>query len=575
MLTQMNSAGPYTHRIGAGVVTAALAFLAGCGPIAKFDPAPEHLQTAVPRGEIPQAVTQLAVPPPPVPAPRAETYSVVVTDVPVRDVLFALSRDAKVNVDISGDIRGNLTMNAIDQTLPQILDRISRQVSLRYQLDNGSLIVTADVPFWRNYHVDYVNLARGSEGEVTVATQVATTGAGGVGGEGGGGDSGGSNLSRTTVKSTGDNSFWAMLENNIRQIITGQGGEGDGAAPAAAPATGATASTATPAAASPAADPVVVNPIAGVISVQGTQSQQLLVQNFIDEVSVNAKRQVLIEVTIVEVDLSDEYQAGVDWSKVSSQGGLGSDGVSIGSDMLGDNLGFPPVFNIRYNNFDADGSCYSGTVKMLQQFGDTRVLSSPRVMALNNQTAMLKVVDERVYFTLEQETIEGDSAGEDDRVIVTSEVHTVPVGFIMSVTPQINRNGNVSLNVRPTITRITGFVVDPAGLVLSDVEFENLVPEIHVNEIESLLEVADGQTVVMGGLMTDEVSKNRDEVPLLGRLPGIGNLFKYRDDSVRKSELVLFIRPTVVRGAGADSAAAARLSLPTSLAAMDAQKETR
>ena len=173
------------HPATVVLITAALTLLAGCGPIAQFDPAPEHLQTAVPRGEIPQTVTQIAVPPPPVPAPRPETYSVVVTDVPVRDVLFALSRDARVNVDITGDIRGNITMNAIDQTLPQILDRISRQVSLRYQLDNGSLIVSADEPFWRNYRVDYVNLARGSEGEVTVATQVATTGLSNVGGEGG------------------------------------------------------------------------------------------------------------------------------------------------------------------------------------------------------------------------------------------------------------------------------------------------------------------------------------------------------------------------------------------------------
>ena len=566
------------HPATVVLITAALTLLAGCGPIAQFDPAPEHLQTAVPRGEIPQTVTQIAVPPPPVPALRPETYSVVVTDVPVRDVLFALSRDARVNVDITGDIRGNITMNAIDQTLPQILDRISRQVSLRYQLDNGSLIVSADEPFWRNYRVDYVNLARGSEGEVTVATQVATTGlsnVGGEGGESGGSDSGGSNVSRTTVRSIGDNDFWAMLEDNIRQIVTGQGASGESSAPVAATTDAAGAAPAATSAAAAVADPVVVNPIAGVISVQGTQHQHNLVQNFIEEVTTNAKRQVLIEVTIVEVNLSDEYQAGVDWARVSSQGGLGKDGISIGSELLGDALGVPPVFSLSYNNFDADGSGYSGTLKLLQQFGDTKVLSSPRVMALNNQTAMLKVVDERVYFTIESETIESTGPGIAPRTIVTSEVRTVPVGFIMSVTPQVNRNGNVSLNVRPTITRITGFVVDPAGYLQEDVEFENLVPEIHVNEIESLLEVADGQTVVMGGLMTDEITRNSDEVPMLGRLPGLGNLFKYRDDAVRKSELVLFIRPTVIHGAGVDSPAVARQSLPTSLAAMEAVTEGR
>ena len=389
-----------------------------------------------------------------------------------------------------------------------------------------------------------------------MATQVATTGRGGVAEDdegGGGGEDEDGNISRTTVKSLSDNSFWAMVTANIRQLVTGRGGTGDAAA--------------TP----DAQDPVVANAIAGVVSVKATQAQHAQVQAFVDEVATNAKRQVLIEVTIVEVNLSDQYQAGVDWARVSSSAGAGKDGISYLSEMLGDALGTPPVFTMTYNNFDADGSGFSAAVKMLQQFGDTRVLSSPRILALNNQTALLKVVDERVYFSLEQETISGAGDGDPGRTIVTSEIKTVPVGFVMSVTPQINANGNVSLNVRPTITRIVGFVKDPAPQFLDGgADIENLVPEIHVNEIESLLEVADGQTVVIGGLMTDEASNNSDEIPLLGRLPGIGNLFKYRDDAVRKSELVLFLRPTVIRGAGVGDAAVARATLPTALAGVGA-----
>ena len=127
-------------------------------------------------GEVPATVTQLPSPPAPVPRPPQETYSVVVTDVPVKDVLFALARDAGVNIDVSGDLQGNVTINAIDQTLPQILDRLSRQASIRYSLENGTLVVLPDAPYWQNYRVDYVNLARTSEGEVTVATQIATVG---------------------------------------------------------------------------------------------------------------------------------------------------------------------------------------------------------------------------------------------------------------------------------------------------------------------------------------------------------------------------------------------------------------
>lgn len=542
------------RRLGLAAATTALTFAAGCGPLMKFEPAPEHLEAAVSAEGVPAPVTQLPLPPPPVQAPRQETYSVVVTDVPVRDVLFALARDAHLNVDIRGDIQGNVTMNAINQTLPQILDRISRQVSLRYQLQSGSLEIAPDVPFWRNYRIDYVNLNRGSEGEVSVATQVATTGRSGAGDQDSGGSSEEGSLSRTIVRSAAANDFWGMVTGNIRQILTGRGAAGD--------------------AAGDAMDPVVTNPTAGVISVLASQARHAEVQKFVDDVSTSSKRQVLIEVTVVEVSLSDEYQAGVDWARVSSQSGAGKDGASYISEMLGTNLALPPVFTMTYNNFDADGSGFSAAVKLLQQFGDTKVLSSPRIMALNNQTALLKVVDERVYFELESETVESTGPGIAPRTIVTSEIRTVPVGFIMSVTPQINGNGNVSLNVRPTITRIVGFALDPAPQLIAlqngdtgpDIAIQNLVPEIHVNEIESLLEVADGQTVVIGGLMTDESSKNSDEVPLLGRLPGIGQLFKYRDDTVRKTELVMFLRPTVIRGAGVGDTAIARAGLPTSLA---------
>ena len=532
-----------TWRRGALLSIAVAALVAGCGTVQQFDPAPEHLKSIEGNRIIPAPVTRLPTPPAPVAQPVQETYTLVVTDVPVREVLFALARDAAINVDISGNIEGNVTLNAVNQTLPQILERIGRQVSIRHSIENGTLVVTPDAPYWQNYRVDYVNLARGSEGEVTVATQIASTG-GSVGEDsqsGGGASSTEQNVSRTTVKSTSDNSYWKTLGNNLRQILTGQAAGGDAAA---------------------GPDPVAVNSIAGVISVYANSVQQQKVQAFIDQVTANSKRQVLIEVTVVEVELNDSYQAGVDWSRVSANGGLGKDGVSFINTLTGGNLSTAPVYTMTYNNFDADGSGFSAAVKMLSQFGDTKVLSTPRIMALNNQTALLKVVDERVYFSLSQDIVEA-SSNNAARSTITSEIKTVPVGFIMSVTPQISDNGNVSMNVRPTITRILGYVVDPAPR-LSEFgqDFDNLVPEIHVSEIESLLEVADGQTVVIGGLMQDTSQKKRDGVPLLSRLPGVGDLFSYRDDAVKKSELVLFLRPTVVRGAGTGQPALASAAVP-------------
>ena len=552
-------AGNVARRRALVAVTSGLAaFTAGCGTVQQFDPAPEHLRTIEGNRDVPAAVTQLPAPPAPVPRPPQETYSVVVTDLPVKDVLFALARDAGVNVDVSGDLQGNVTLNAIDQTLPQILDRLSRQASIRYSLDNGTLVVLPDAPYWQNYRVDYVNLARTTEGEVTVATQIATAG-GSVGEDeaSGGGDDSESNGSKTIVKNTSENAFWSVLQANLRQLITGrsQGAEGEASGP----------------------DPVVVNPMSGMVSVQGTGVQHRQIQEYLDQLSAGAKRQVLIEITVVEVNLSDQYQAGVDWATVSSQGGLGKDGVSLISDLIGGNLAAAPVFTGTYNNFDADGSGFSATIKLLEQFGDAKVLSTPRIMALNNQTALLKVVDELVYFTLKSETIESID-GAAPRTIITSEINTVPVGFVMSVTPQISENGNVSLNVRPTLTRVIDFVVDPAPrLADPPSDFDNLVPQLKVSEIESLLEVADGQTVVIGGLMQDRTSKQTDGVPYLSRIPLVGDLFSFRNDEVSKSELVLFLRPTVIRGAGVGQEALASTAapLPAALRAQAREADAR
>lgn len=141
-----------------------------------------------------------------------------------------------------------------------------------------------------------------------------------------------------------------------------------------------------------------------------------------------------------------------------------------------------------------------------------------------------------------------------ERLTFTSEINTVPVGLVMSVTPQISNNGSVSLNVRPTISRIVGFAVDPAPR-LAGADFDNLIPEIQVREIESLLQVLDGNTIVLGGLMQNERESQKDGIPGLSRIPGVGKLFSYDRDKLVKNELVIFIKPTIIENGTAPASA--------------------
>ncbi len=505
-------------------------FLFGCAATKPPKQSEGHLTTKVEKpksNKVPLPVGQAPFVPPPKPEKKQEVYTVVVNGVPVKELLFALARDAKMNVDIHPGITGEVTINAIKQTLIQILNRISEQVPIRYVVENENLVISPDLPFFRSYKINYVNMSRNSSSSVKVATEVATTGQGVSGAAGVG------NTSKTAVTSETNNDFWKTLIRNVSKILGEEGSDEKSSDKK-----------------SGSSNKIIANPLSGILTVKASQQQHSELQSFLDQVMANSQRQVLIEATIVEVELSDRYQAGVDWQGIANRGATT---VTAGSNTIGSNLSTAPNFLMSLvketTNFN-----FSMGVSMLEAFGDVQVLSSPKIIAINNQTALLKVVDEKVYFEVSVE-VEEDAETKKLTSTVNSKIRTVPVGMTMSVTPQINKNGTVTMNIRPTITRITRYVRDPGPQLQQSIfnnssqAYENLIPEIQVREIESLLQVRDGQTVVLGGLMQNKENKNKSGVPFLSTLPFIGNLFRYQDDDFTKTELVIFLRPVVVHNA--------------------------
>jgi general secretion pathway protein D len=531
-------------RIGLTLWLALL--LAACAPATP--PLSEgHIQPqiAAPKGSIPPPVMQA---PPvlakPVPKPKDETYTIVVSDVPVRELLFALAREARLNVDIHPGISGNVTLNAVNQTLPQILDRLSQQVDLRHELRGPNLLISPDTPVLRTYKVDYSSVARDTTGSVSVATQIASTGTDTGATQGGGGGSGNNN-STTQLTNTSVHRFWQSLTLNVLAILGDQAGLAEAAG-----------SFSTNAGMRYTSQNVITNTETGLLSVRATARQHAQVQALLDQIMAAAHRQVLVEATVVEVQLNQQYQAGIDWANLA----LGSSGWSFSQAVTGTNLAAAPVFAATYSNPSTDGYNINVTLRALETFGKTRILSSPKTMALNNQTAILKVVDNRVYFTIDADITPATTTSP---AIATfeSNLHTVPVGFVMSVTPQISDNDSVIMNVRPTVSRILGYVQDPNPALQSaalTAPITNLIPEIQVREIESVLKVQSGQTAILGGLMQDSDRKDKDGLPGLSRGEGIGSdLFSFKDNQFQKTELVIFLKPTVVRNAsvGADLAA--------------------
>lgn len=571
------------HAIGA---VACSLIVAGCGHFQpKVAPSEGHITAPAPRAgplpEIPPPARISTFVPPPKPALKPQTYSVVVNEVPVKELLLALSRDTRQNIDIHPGISGLVSLNAINETLPAILERISKQVNLRYRIEAGTILVSPDTAYMKTYRIPYVNMSRETISTIGVSGEISATGSPSSGGQGSSSATGGSS---TVVRTTSKNDFWTVLTENIRAILSStrqqsQSAEdratraeaakaareermhqaevvaraGQGATTLFTTAFGAGGASGAQQAAE-GRDDVVVNAAGGTISVLGNERQHQLIQQHIDSITNAVQRQVLIEATIVEVTLSNAYQGGIDWSRLAVRGGITLtqrllSGFGGGLAAAGANF-----FQLGYANPDTNAGNINASVKLLQEFGNTRVLSSPKLMALNNQTALLKVVDNVVYFEIQAQTTTSTTGPAVTTFNTTPRI--VAVGVVMGVTPQIADDGRVSLNVRPTISRVLRFRNDP-NPSLCDASRLNCVvsqvPEVQVREMESVLQVGSGQTVILGGLMQDDVKFNREQVPGADQIGAAGDLLRFRNESASKTELVIFLRPTVVSNPSLDS----------------------
>jgi MSHA biogenesis protein MshL len=572
------------YLIKTPLVVLASLIVASCAHQSQVTPSEGHIeskaestaseQNAV-QAPIPKLVRSSPVLPPPKEAKKTQTYSVVVNEVPVKEILFALARESKMNVDIHPAIQGRATLNAVDQTLPAILERLARQVDLTYRMDGNVLVITPDQPVLRSYKVDYVNMNRDTKSYIGVAAEISSTGQGattGVGGQPNTASTSGSgtnNSSRTAVTSESNNHLWESLIKNIEELLAETDKEvivkrfgtlneieeaevlnnkDDKSKARVEQLDEQRSEYKTLFAAN-----VIANAETGVISVRATNKQHEKIQEFIDQVMGSAKKQVLIEATIVEVRLNDGFKAGIDWSRLNNAGNSGftfQQSFTPQVDPTFSNTGANPGLIAGYFNPVGSLGNIAASISLLKQFGNTKVLSSPKLMVLNNQTAILKVVENLVYFTVQAQQSQA-AVGGGILSTITTTPNTVPVGIVMSVTPQINQTGNVNVNVRPTISSLIRYVPDPNPNVVA---LNNQgIPEIQVREMESLLQIPSGNIAILGGLMQDQIRTNTDKVPGLSDVPGVGKVFTGRNDENIKTELVIFLRPTVINNASLES----------------------
>jgi MSHA biogenesis protein MshL len=538
---------------------------------AALEPRPVPSSTAAAaedRPPIPDLQPLVELPPLPSPAERRLVSLSVNETVPLRDVLIELARKAEVDLELDPRIEGGVILTMRDRPLREVIERIADLAGLRFAFRGSSLRIELDEPYYVNYRIEYLHMTRQANSRVETSVNVM------------GGDQGtDGNASASAVSGLSDVNFWQELEASLSQILANSRHRQLTVVPAAAPPSIIPPGLAPqpdddPAGSDGAAEPgpmlegpyvapvlptaeaahgsgeplslFTINRQAGIVSVFASERQQELIAAYLEELHESISRQVLIEAKILEVALTDEFNSGINWRAVL-------DSLSLAA-PLGTSVAGPP-FNTPFDatpgvvTIALDRGDLDVIANFIQRFGTVRTLSSPRVTVLQNQTAVLKVAENQVFFRLFFERIEEDDG--DDQVNINSEIRTVPIGVIVTVQPSINRaTEEISMALRPTVTRVVDVVNDPAVAIASNNTVVSQIPVVAVQEIDSVVTMRSGQVVVMGGLMRDIASSRDEGVPALGQLPGLGYLFKARDESTQQTELVIFLRATILDGGG-------------------------
>ncbi len=484
--------------------------------------------------------------------------------IPLRDILFELAEQADVDLELDPNIRGSIIFTARERPFDQVVERISNLAGLRYTYEDNVLRVELDTPYIETYHVDYLSMSREFESDIQSSISVLS---------GDGANSGSNNL----ITSKNSNDLWAELETNITQILQNSGrvkGLSRSTRPLALPDAIPAVTTAqllensqgeVQISGAPG-DQVFdeaeedqeeeeevdseignysINKQAGLISVYASKRQHKLVSEYLNKMRRSLTTQVLIEAKVLEVGLDDEFGAGIDWDT------LFSGDFNVG-------VNFPRV---EFSQAAASGTASVGVTgsdfnllaEFVQRFGNVHTLSSPRLTVMNNQSAILNVAENQVFFEIDISRTPSTVVGVPDTIEVDSEIRNVPEGVIISVHPSIDMNTNeITLSLRPSITRVIDTVPEPAAASLG---VDNDVPVLAVRELDSIVKMGSGEIIVMGGLMQDQVQGVQTGIPVLSELPGfLGGVFRSQRDQIQKTEMVILIRATIAdRGPGPDS----------------------
>jgi len=479
-------------------------------------------------------------------------FSIYARDSNIQDVLLAFSKESELNIVIDPELNGKVTIDLKRVTLKEALDVILTPMGWTYRIDGKFIKISRPQMETRLFTLNYIATKRTGKREVYAST---STGGGlqtsALPGQQTALSPGGIRTGYTDLVSVDEVDFWKEIQKGLEALIFGSVEEKE-----------------TPSEKEKAAwtkvdekgKKLVINKSTGVILVTDYPVHLNKVAFYLETVEGSSQRQVSIQAKIMEVILSDNHQEGINWQVIEGlprsvnlswgltdkTGKTGFPGGStttstvtaLGTATAG-TVPTPGIFKIApYSGIFSLGAAgtevaLSDIMQAIQQQGDVKILSSPTISTLNNQKAVIRVGSQDVFF------ITGAIATQ-YTVSQIIQPMTIDIGIILDVTPQIAEDGTIIMNIHPSITDKTGEKTTPDG--------KSTFPLLSVRETDTTVRVRDGQTIIIAGLMQERIEENYTGVPVLQSVPLMGNIFRYKTETKRNSELVIMITPTLQVG---------------------------
>jgi MSHA biogenesis protein MshL len=492
-----------------------------------------------------------------------ERFNVAFNNVPAQQFFRSIVAGTRYNMLVHPEVAGNISANLKDVTLAETLEAVREMYGYDYKIDGSRITIRPLTMQTRMFHVNYlVGNRRGSSNLRVTSTSVSSVGSNNNGGnnqgqqgnQGNGQNQNGNNQNQnggntaqvdsTDVNTTSNSDFWVDLKSSIEAIVgSKEGGRS-----------------------------VVVSPQSGVLVIRAMPEELRNVDMYLKATQLSVDRQVILEAKILEVELNDQFQSGINWASFSSIGNSRNNRVSTGVIGPGASLaplpfngGQPPIINngnglAASTGFSLSSAAsaagalfgfafqtnnFAALISLLEQQGTVHVLSSPRVAAVNNQKAVLKIGTDEFFVTGVTTTTNTSAAGN----TVTPSVTLQPFfsGVVLDVTPQIDEKGNILLHVHPSVSQVTtitkGIDLGSAGSLTLPLAASS------TSELDSIVRGQDGQVVAVGGLMRQAATDDTSGLPGASRVPVLGALFRNKSKVNQKRELVVLIKPTIVDSA--------------------------